>query len=103
MHELDRISVRQRKPFSGLAELARIYQGVNQLAESLRQKIEQERIFVSNSATKSASRPSDKLLPALAPRASKPFGDHPLADPDEPTRRFGRRSAAELFDGTGGN
>jgi signal transduction histidine kinase len=43
LHELDRDFASPAKPFSGLAELARIYQGVNQLAESLRQKIEQER------------------------------------------------------------
>jgi len=43
LHELDRDFSSPAKPFSGLAELARIYQGVNQLAESLRQKIEQER------------------------------------------------------------
>jgi signal transduction histidine kinase len=43
LHELDRDFSSSAKPFSGLAELARIYQGVNQLAESLRQKIEQER------------------------------------------------------------
>jgi signal transduction histidine kinase len=43
LHELDRDFGSSAKPFSGLAELARIYQGVNQLAESLRQKIEQER------------------------------------------------------------
>jgi len=43
LHELDRDFGSPAKPFSGLAELARIYQGVNQLAESLRQKIEQER------------------------------------------------------------
>ncbi|MGA2356869.1 MAG: histidine kinase dimerization/phospho-acceptor domain-containing protein [Terriglobales bacterium] len=43
LHELDRDFGSSAKPFSGLAELARIYQGVNQLAESLRQKVEQER------------------------------------------------------------
>jgi signal transduction histidine kinase len=43
LHELDRDFGSPAKPFSGLTELARIYQGVNQLAESLRQKIEQER------------------------------------------------------------
>jgi signal transduction histidine kinase len=43
LHELDRDFASPAKPFSGLAELGRIYQGVNQLAESLRQKIEQER------------------------------------------------------------
>jgi signal transduction histidine kinase len=43
LHELDRDFASPAKPFLGLAELARIYQGVNQLAESLRLKIEQER------------------------------------------------------------
>jgi signal transduction histidine kinase len=43
LHELDRDFGSPAKPFPGLAELGRIYQGVNQLAESLRQKIEQER------------------------------------------------------------
>lgn len=43
LHELDRDFGSRAKPFSGLAELGRIYQGVNHLAESLRQKIEQER------------------------------------------------------------
>jgi signal transduction histidine kinase len=43
LHELDQDFASQGRPFSGLAELGRIYQGVNQLAESLRQKIEQER------------------------------------------------------------
>jgi signal transduction histidine kinase len=43
LHELDRDFSSSAKPFLGLDELSRIYQGVNQLAESLRQKIEQER------------------------------------------------------------
>jgi signal transduction histidine kinase len=43
LHELDQDFASQGRPFSGLAELGRVYQGVNQLAESLRQKIEQER------------------------------------------------------------
>jgi signal transduction histidine kinase len=43
LHELDQDFASRGRPFSGLAELGRIYQGVNQLAESLRQKIEQER------------------------------------------------------------
>ena len=43
LHELDQDLASPGKPFSGLAELRRIYRGVNQLADSLRHKIEQER------------------------------------------------------------
>jgi len=43
LHELDQDLASPGKLFSGLAELRRIYRGVNQLADSVRQKIEQER------------------------------------------------------------
>ncbi len=42
LHQLDRDLASPSQGFNGVAELARIYRGVNQLAESLRQKIEQE-------------------------------------------------------------
>jgi signal transduction histidine kinase len=43
LHQLDRDLASPSQGFNGVAELARVYRGVNQLAESLRQKIEQER------------------------------------------------------------
>ncbi|MFY9909405.1 MAG: ATP-binding protein [Candidatus Sulfotelmatobacter sp.] len=43
LHELERDIGSPGESFQGLAELARIHRGVNQLAESLNQKIEQER------------------------------------------------------------
>jgi signal transduction histidine kinase len=43
LHQLDRDLASSPTGFDGVAELARIYRGVNQLAESLRQRIEQER------------------------------------------------------------
>jgi signal transduction histidine kinase len=43
LHQLDRDLASPSQGFNGVAELARIYRGVNQLGESLRQKIEQER------------------------------------------------------------
>jgi signal transduction histidine kinase len=43
LHQLDRDLASPPENFIGVMELARIYRGVNQLAESLRQRIEQER------------------------------------------------------------
>ena len=43
LHQLDRDLASPSQTFNGVAELARIYRGVNQLAESLRLKIQQER------------------------------------------------------------
>jgi len=43
LQELDHDLSSEAKPFSGLTELARIHHGVNYLADSLRQKIDQER------------------------------------------------------------
>src|SRR5437867_6701940 len=43
LHQLDRDLASPSQNFNGVAELGRIHRGVNQLAESLRQKIEQER------------------------------------------------------------
>jgi signal transduction histidine kinase len=43
LHQLDRDLASPSENFIGVTELARIYRGVNQLAESLRQRIEQER------------------------------------------------------------
>jgi signal transduction histidine kinase len=43
LHQLDRDLASPSRSFSGVTELACVYRGVNQLAESLWQKIEQER------------------------------------------------------------